>query len=620
MGASRISALVLLGHVDHGKSTIVGRLLADTGTLAEGKLEDIERMCRGRGMPFEWSFALDALQAERDQAITIDSTQVRLRVSDREILLIDAPGHEELLGQMISGAAQADAALLVIDAGEGVRAQSRRHSYLAGFLGLRHVIVAVNKMDAVRFAESRFADIERAICGDFVKLGLVPAAIVPVAARDGDNLTVRSARMPWYHGRTLLETMLAVPPHPSAHDGPLRFPVQDVYRFDERRIIVGRVENGILRAGDTLLFSPADRIARVRSFEAWPGPAAAEVPAGGLAAVTLDAPVLVERGDVGSRVDDAPPLADSFRTHVVWLGEKPLAAGRSLRVKVGTAETSVTVEAVESGFDLEELTEVRRAEVRRGEAAWIRCRSDALIAIDPYSSIPRTGRCVLVDDSLTVGAGLLDLTGCRTFERHHSTVVADVTNVDHEVSRELRAKRYGHRGAVIWLTGLSGAGKSTVAMRAERRLFQKGYRAYVLDGDNLRRGVNSDLGFSAKDRTENIRRAGEIAALFADAGLVVLAAFISPYARDRATARRAAGAQFHEVFVRASLDACEKRDPRGLYRRARSGEIAEFTGVSAPYEAPAEPELELDTEQLSADEAVERLVAYIDERLRVDSA
>jgi bifunctional enzyme CysN/CysC len=243
-----------------------------------------------------------------------------------------------------------------------------------------------------------------------------------------------------------------------------------------------------------------------------------------------------------------------------------------------------------------------------------------LIPIDEYSLVPRMGRGVLVDDFVTVGAGLLDLTGCRAVHRWHSATLADVGNVEHEVSAEARAQRYGHRGGVIWLTGLSGAGKSTIAMGTERRLFQKGYRAYVLDGDNLRRGINSDLGFSAEDRRENIRRAGEIAALFADAGIIVLAAFISPDANDRAVARRAAGTGFHEVFVRASLAACEQRDPRGLYRRARSGEIREFTGISAPYEPPTAPEVEIDTERLSIDEAVEHLVAYVEEHFRIERA
>ncbi|MGH9349529.1 MAG: adenylyl-sulfate kinase [Vicinamibacterales bacterium] len=616
----RTSALVLLGHVDHGKSTIVGRLLADTGTLPEGKVEELERISRKRGMPLEWSFALDALQVERDQAITIDSTQVRLRAGGCEILLIDAPGHQELLGQMISGAAQAEAALLVVDASEGVRGQSRRHAYLARFLGVRHVIVAVNKMDLVGFDAGRFLEVERAVREGLEQLELVPTAIVPVAAREGDNLCRASARMPWYEGPTLLDAMLRVGPSSRAASGPLRFPVQDVYKFDERRIIVGRVESGVLRAGDTVVFSPADRIARVRSIEGWNGPPLTEAPAGDVAGITLDAPIFVERGDVASGIEDAPALTTEFRAHVVWLGRTPLTAGTMLTAKVATAETAVTVEAVEGGFDLEALTPLDRTEIRRGEAGWVRFRSRALLALDPYSSVAATGRCVLVDGFVTAGAGLLDLEGCRAVQRRHSSVVANLTNVDHEVSADLRARRYGHRGGVIWLTGLSGAGKSTVAMRAERRLLQKGYCVYVLDGDNLRRGMNADLGFSAEARRENIRRAGEIAALFADAGLIVIAAFISPYADDRAMARRAAGAHFHEVFVRASLAACEERDPRGLYRRARAGEIAEFTGVSAPYEPPPAPELEIDTERLSIDEAVERLVRYVEEHLQSNGA
>jgi bifunctional enzyme CysN/CysC len=616
--AVRTSALVLLGHVDHGKSTIVGRLLAETGTLPEGKLEELERVSRKRGMAFEWSFALDALQAERDQAITIDSTQVHLRVPGRELLLIDAPGHHELLGQMLSGAAQAEAALLVIDALEGVQGQSRRHAYLAQFLGVRRVIVAVNKMDLVGFDRARFADIADGIARDLEQMSLTAHAIVPVAARDGDNLTTRSVRTPWYEGPTLLEAMSAVPTETPAVAGPLRFIVQDVYKFDERRIIAGRVESGAMQVGDTLLFSPSDRVARLRSIETWPVAGRTAARAGDVVGITLDSPVFVERGDIASHLTAVPALTSELRVHVVWLAPEPLRPQAVVALRAGTAETTATVEAIERGFDLQTLTPVARDDVHPGEAAWIRCRTHALLAVDSYANVPRVGRCVLSDGAITVGAGLIDLTGCNTLRRRHATEIENLTGVDHEVSADVRARRYGHRGGVIWLTGLSGAGKSTVAMRTERRLFQKGYRVYVLDGDNLRRGLNSDLGFSSTARQENIRRAGEVAALFADAGLVVLAAFISPYANGRLLARRAAGAGFHEVYVRASLEACEERDPRGLYRRARAGEIAEFTGVSAPYEPPASPELEIDTERLTIDAAVERLVSYIEDHLRVE--
>ncbi len=621
MTQTRRTSLVVLGQVDHGKSTIVGRLLADTNTLPPGAIEELERVSRRRGMAIEWSFALDALQAERDQAITIDCTQVRLRAGGREILIIDAPGHEELLGQMISGAAQAGAALLVVDAAEGVAGQSRRHAYLARFLSIRTFVVAVNKMDLVGFDGGRFADTAAAITAEFERLSLPAPIVVPVAARDGDNLATRSTRMPWYTGPTLLERLIEIEP-PPASGGPLRLPVQDVYKFDERRIVVGRIESGVLSAGDRLLFSPSGRTARVASIERWNSPATGAARAGDVVGFTVDAPVLVERGDVASHLQDAPVLADEFRAHVVWLGERPLSTGDTLIMKTNTAETMVSVASISDVFDLESLQLTRRAappQILRGEAGWIRCHSRAFLAVDSHASLPKTGRCVFIDGAVTVAAGLLDLAGCGT-PGGERAAPDHVARTHHQVSPELRAMRYGHRGAVIWLTGLSASGKSTIAMAAEAHLFRKGYRVYALDGDNLRRGINADLCFSPADRRENIRRSGEIAALFAEAGLVVLAAFISPDTNDRALARAAAGDRFHEIYVRASLATCEARDPRGLYRAARAGDIAHFTGVSAPYEPPGNPDLMLDTDRLSVDEAVEQLVAYIGAATTVELA
>ena len=609
----QIAGIVLLGHVDHGKSTIVGRLLAETGTLSAAAIPELERVSRRRGMPFEWSFALDSLQAERNQAITIGSTQVRLRVGGSEVLLIDAPGHEELLAHMISGAAQARAAVLVVDVSEGIRGQSRRHAYLANFLGIRQFVIAVNKLDLVGFEESPFRELERTIIAEFGQLSLPPPLVVPVAARDGDNLTNASTRTPWYTGPTLLQTLLVL----GAGDpvsGPLRLPIQDVYKFGQRRILVGRVESGRLSIGDTLLFSPSGRVARVKTIEEWNRPTVAHIDADDVVGFTLDAQVLVQRGDVASHVADAPLLTTEFRAHIIWFGERPLFEGHILTLKTGTAETTVIVDTLEDVFDLEALTPIARVppDIASGEAGWVRCKTRTLLPLDAYAKLPLLGRFVLMDEYRPVGAGLVDLTGCDALRRRHAQQPTHVASSGHEMSSGLRAQRYGHTGAVFWLTGLSGAGKSTIAMGTEWELFQRGYYVYVLDGDNLRRGINADLRFSAQDRRENIRRAGELSALFADAGLVVLAAFISPSARDRAMARFVTGAAFHEVYVHASLATCEARDPKGLYQAARAGEIPEFTGVSAPYESPLHPDLEIDTEYLSIDESVEKLATYID--------
>jgi bifunctional enzyme CysN/CysC len=610
--------VVLLGNVDHGKSTIIGRLLYDTGGLPDGKLEELERTSRSRGMPLEWSFALDALQAERNQAITIDTTQTRVRYGGRQFLIIDAPGHRELLRQMLTGAAQADAAILVVDAAEGLGAQTRRHAYLASFLGLRRLIVLVNKMDLTGFCATRFAEIRDEVLSFLEQVRLQPSAIVPVSARDGDNLVTHSPRCDWYTGPCLVEALAALESPSPATEGPLRFPIQDIYKFDHRRIIVGRVESGVLRTGDTLLFSPTDRVARVRTIESWNGTPVAEVAAGSVAGITLDAPVFVERGDVASGISARPSLTADFRLQVIWFGDEPLVAGATLKARIATDEASVTVEEIERVLDPDNLTRLDREEVRQGEAAWIRVRSRELLAIDSHAALPQTGRCVLVDGHTTVGAGLVDLTGCPDLRPANAAAPRNVTCVSHLLQSDVRVLRNGHQGAVIWLTGLSGAGKSTAAMLAEDRLFRKGYQVYVLDGDNLRHGLNADLAFSAADRRENIRRAGHVAALFADAGFVVIAALISPSAADRALARSAARTGFHEVYVKADLSTCERRDPRGLYQRARAREIPEFTGVSAPYEAPVTPELELDTDTLDIEETVERLVSYIERHARVD--
>lgn len=604
--------LVVVGHVDHGKSTLIGRLLHDTGSLPDGKAEEVRATSAKRGMPVEWSFVLDALQAERDQAITIDTTRIWFRTASRRYVIIDAPGHREFLRNMISGAAEAEAAVLVVDAAEGLRDQTRRHAYLLHLLGIRQVVVVVNKMDLCGFSESRFAAVREDVGSYLRRVGLEPLAVVPVVARDGDNLTARSGRMPWYQGPSLLEQLDALLPSPGRADRPLRLPIQDIYKFDERRILVGRVEAGTFRAGDTLLFSPSNRSARVASIESWgPGVPPDEARAGDAVGFTLDDAIFVERGDIASHVDRPPVLSTAFRCRLFWLGEKPLTAGRSLRLKLTTNEARVTVEAIDRVIDTETLEPVARSEVRRNDMATVSLRGRELLAFDPYGESPATGRCVLLDGFDVVAGGVIERDGFTDRRPAVQRRSSDLYRVDHLLTPESRAIRNGHSGAVVWLTGLSGAGKSTLAMQVERELFTRGYSVYVLDGDNVRRGLNADLGFTPEARAENIRRVGEVAALFADAGIVVITAFISPYRADREGARAAAPGQFHEVYVRADLATCERRDPKGLYRRARAGAVREFTGISAPYEEPEHPELVVDTAENSLEACVDALVGYV---------
>ena len=605
--------VAVVGHVDHGKSTLVGHLLHQLGALPEGRLEAVEAMCGKRGMPFEWAFVTDAFQAERDQGITIDVSHIRFTTDERDYVLIDAPGHREFLKNMISGAAQGDAALLVIDAEEGVREQSRRHGYLVHLLGIRQVAVAINKMDLVDYAPQRFAEIEREYRAYLEGIGVRPAFVIPVSARAGENLATRSDKMGWYEGPCILEALEGMRSMAPLRDLPLRMPVQDVYRFDDRRIISGRIESGRLRVGDRLLFSPSNKTAEIKSIEAW----SVDEPifaahAGQSVGFTLEEQIFVERGELVSHEEHPPVETNVFRARLFWLGKSPLVAGSQYTLKLGTLQTPVTVERIERVIDTDDLTTTQTDALERDAVGEVILRSRAMLALDPHEANPRTGRIVLVDGYDLVAGGIVDMKGYPDQRPLLSIKSTNIQVVEHNVSGSMRGARNGHQGGVLWFTGLSGAGKSALAIELEQQLFAKGYQVYVLDGDNIRRGLNANLGFSPEDRAENIRRVGEVAALFAEAGMIVISAFISPYRSDRERARAAAGERFHEIFVHADLEECERRDPKGLYRKARAGEIADFTGISAPYEPPETADLVIDTESMGVEESVRALVAYVE--------
>lgn len=613
--------IVIVGHVDHGKSTLVGRLLHETGSLPEGKVESLREVCEKRGMPFEWAFVMDALQAERDQGITIDTAQILFKTDFRPYVIIDAPGHKEFLKNMITGAASADAAVLVIDAIEGVQEQSRRHGYLLRLLGLRQLAVVVNKMDGVAFDESRFNQVAAEISSYLAEIGVTPTEIIPAAARHGDNVFHRSTNMAWYQGPTVIEALDGFSPVTETTALPLRFPVQDVFKFDHRRIVAGRIESGSLKVGDRLLFSPSGKTARVASIEAWHVPSPQKIAVAGQSiGVTLDEQVFIERGQIASLFDNAPLGADMFRARVFWLGRVPLSAGRRYKMKLGTAEYNVAVEEVERVIDVTDLASVDNAYVERNAVAEVLLSARGTVAFDEFVDNPKTGRFVLVDNFDIVGGGVISMKGLPDRRCKPDTVSDDITAVAHKVSLRDRQGANRHKPGVLWLTGLSGSGKSTIAMEVERRLFSKGYQVFVLDGDNIRQGLNSDLGFSPEDRAENIRRIGEVAHLFTQAGMIVIAAFISPYRADRDRARTASPGMFHEIHVKAPVEECQRRDPKGLYAKARQGGIAEFTGVTAPYEAPLSPELVVDTASLSIDEAVELVMRYVERDMQRDTA
>jgi bifunctional enzyme CysN/CysC len=604
--------IVIVGHVDHGKSTLVGRLFHDTGSLPDGKLEAIKAMCERRGMPFEWAFLMDAFQSERDQGITIDTAQIWFKSPKRDYVIIDAPGHREFIKNMITGASSAEAAIMLIDAGHGIQQQSRFHAYLLSLLGIRQIAVAVNKMDLVGHSAERFAEIKQTYVDFLSRVGVTPDYVIPVSARNGDNIVARSTAMPWYDGPTIVEALDSFRPTPRPTDLPLRMPVQAVYKFDDRRIIAGRVESGRVMVGDRLIFSPSNKSARVASIEAWhvPGPVV-EGHAGQSIGLTLDEQIFVERGEIASREQDAPIETNVFRGRLFWLRHAPLRIGDTYQLKLGTRDVPATVQAVEKVYDSDDLSSHSATEVPRHGIADVILRSRAMLAVDEGRHLARTGRFALSDGTNIVAGGLIDMDGYP--DQRKSVIVrsANLYRVEHGIDGPARALRNGHRGGVLWFTGLSGAGKSTIAMALEQELFRRGYHTYVLDGDNVRYGLNANLGFSPEDRAENIRRVGEVAALFADAGMIVITAFISPYRADRQRARDAAKDGFHEIYVAADVETCERRDPKGLYKRARTGEIPEFTGISAPYEAPEAAELTVDTRSLSVEQSLEVLLDYI---------
>ena len=609
--------IVIVGHVDHGKSTLVGRLFHDTGSLPEGKYEKIKAACDHRGMPFEWAFLMDALQAERDQNITIDTAQIWFRTKKRQYVIIDAPGHKEFLKNMVTGAASAEAALLLIDASEGVQEQSRRHGYLLSLLGIRQIAVLVNKMDLKGYSDKAFKSIEDEYRAFLKQFGVEPKLFIPIAAAKGDNVANQSTNMPWYSGPTVLEALdrfqVAEPPH----NLPLRFPIQDVYRFDERRILAGRVESGVLRVGDKILFSPRNKVSTVKSIENWPQEGGREVAsAGESVGITLTEQIFVERGQIGSGEQDAPIEGDVFKAKFFWLGRQNLEVGRKIKLKLTTEEVECQIQSIEKLIDASTLAEIdtkSRAYVARNDVAEVTVRTKTPIAFDNADRIVNTGRFVFIDGLQVCGGGVIS----KGEYPDRREVLSGVKSQNifwsaGKITREAREQRNRHKGAILWLTGLSGAGKSTVATELERELFAKGLHTYILDGDNIRHGLSANLGFSPEDRTENIRRVAEVARLLMDAGVMVITAFISPYRDDRLLARSLVGeGEFVEIFVNAPLEVCEQRDPKGLYKKARAGQIADFTGISAPYEPPEKAEVVVHTDTQTPAECVAHIIDYL---------
>jgi bifunctional enzyme CysN/CysC len=518
--------IVIVGHVDHGKSTLLGRLYADTGSLPDGRLEKVQAICRQQGKGFEYAFLFDAFLEEQEQGITIDTARTFFTWSDRQYIIIDAPGHKEFLKNMISGAARAEAALLLIDALEGVREQSKKHGYLLSLLGVKQVAVIVNKMDLIGYRQDLFEAIEKEYREFLGQLKVVPERVIPVSAKLGDNIATRSGRMGWYTGPTVLETLGLFRKESARSNQPLRLPVQDVYKFDARRIVAGRLTAGRLNVGDRVVFSPSNKSANIKSVEAFNiEPAPTEARAGQSIGITLDEQIFIERGEIASHVDSVPLVSTSFRVNLFWLGRRPLERGRKYLLRLATREVDCEVATIHRIVDASDLNQRQGGNaVAKNQVAELTLRAKSPVAFDLYSSSEATGRFVLVDEYDISGGGIITelVHDDQEFLRDEARR-RDVAWVRGEVGAEDRARHYGHRAAVVLFTGGAQTGKSFLARKLEALLVAEGRHTYLLEGENLRRGLDADLAKADHtDVTEMARRYGEVARLLIDTGLIVV--------------------------------------------------------------------------------------------------
>jgi bifunctional enzyme CysN/CysC len=589
---------ITCGSVDDGKSTLIGRLLYDTRVLHTDQLAALS----AQGMDF--ASLVDGLVAEREQGITIDVAYRYFGTPVRQFIVADTPGHEQYTRNMVTGASTADAAVILLDARKGVLRQTRRHSHVVSLLGIRRVVLAVNKMDLVGFTESRFVAIAEEYRDFAASIGIDAVTCVPVAALDGSNVVDRSTRTRWYDGPTLLEWLETVPVD-TARPGPFRMIVRWVNRAPDFRGVSGLVVGGSVRAGDRVRIVPGGVESTVARLVTFDGDLAVATTGQSITVVLAD-DVDVSRGAVLSG-DDAPGVADACQADLIWMSEQEMLPGRRYLAKLGARTVGLTVDTPRHRLDVDTGSHLAAKTLRLNEIGVGNVHFDQPVALDPYRANRDLGGFIVIDrvTNATVGAGLV------RFPLRRAT---NVTWQAMSVTRPMRASLNGHRGCVVWFTGLSGAGKSTIADLVEQRLHQSGHHTFVLDGDNVRHGLNKDLGFTDADRVENVRRVAEVAALMVDAGLIVLVSFISPFRAERALARGIVSSdEFCEVFVDTPLAVAEQRDPKGLYAKARRGELPNFTGIDSPYEPPEHPEIRLDTTELTAQEAAEAVLARLAE-------
>ena len=599
---------ITCGSVDDGKSTLIGRLLYDSKRLFDDQLAALEHDSRRHGTQGEridYALLLDGLAAEREQGITIDVAYRYFDTDRRKFIVADCPGHEQYTRNMATGASTADLAVVLVDARKGLLPQTRRHSYIISLLGIERVALAVNKMDLVNYDQATFETIAEGYQALAAQLGIAHVQAIPLSALEGDNLSAPSTQMPWYAGPSLLEHLETVPLQVQAAVGGLRLPVQWVNRpHPNFRGFAGTIAAGQVRPGDTVVVLPSARRSRVTRVLDANGDAEL-ARAGQAVTLTLADEIDISRGDVIAAAGDPPEVADQFAAHLLWLDDAALLPGRPYWLKIGARMVSASVSEIKHRVEVNTQERLAAKRLELNEVGYCNLALDEPIAFEPYARNRVLGGFILIDrqSNATVAAGTLDFALRRAGNVHWQ---------HQDVDRAARARIKGQAPKVLWFTGLSGAGKSSIANLVDKRLHALGYHTFILDGDNVRHGLNRDLGFTDEDRVENIRRVAEVARLMADAGLIVLVSFISPFRAERRMARdRFAEGEFVEVFVDVPLAVAEARDVKGLYAKARAGQIPNFTGIDSPYEPPEQPELHLQAGTETPEQMAEQVLAYL---------
>jgi bifunctional enzyme CysN/CysC len=599
------------GSVDDGKSTLIGRLLHDSRLLTDDQVSALAHDSARHGTAddeLDYALLVDGLEAEREQGITIDVAYRYFTTARRSFIVADTPGHEQYTRNMATGASKADLAVLLVDARKGVLAQTRRHALIAALLGLKHVVLAINKIDLVGFDPQIYQRIVADYTAFAASLGFASVIAIPISARHGDNVVRRSANTPWYRGPALLEHLETVDVTHDTISKPFRFPVQWVNRPNlDFRGYAGTVASGTVRAGDMIVVAGSGRMSQVSQIVTYDG-LREEARAGDAVTIVLDEAVDVARGDLLAAPQARPDVSDQFAAHLIWMDEHELIPGRSYLARIGTRTTPIVVTAIKYRIDVNTREHLAANTLALNDIGMCNLATDSPVAFDPYESNRSTGCFIIIDryTNATVGAGMISFGLRRGTNVHWQPLL---------IGKSERAMLMQQRPAVLWFTGLSGAGKSTVANLVEQKLHHGGGHTMLLDGDNLRHGLNRDLGFTEADRVENIRRVGEVAKLMTDAGLVVLCSFISPYRAEREIVRGLVPAgDFIEIFIDTPIEECVRRDPKGLYAKAKAGTIKNFTGFDAPYEPPMNPELHLCTAGRTAEELAELIVAELRRR------